>query len=364
MGLWQSSLETVGMNEDFWRAKRVLITGHTGFKGAWLCHWLAMLDADLAGYALAAPVEPNLYVQSDVAASGIRSVVGDIRDRQSLKSLIEDFRPEIVFHMAAQSLVRPSYEDPLETLTTNIIGTAVLLDVVRLSGLSCTVINVTSDKCYENREWCWPYRENDPMGGHDPYSASKGCAEIVASSFRHSFFSDGTVKLASVRAGNVLGGGDWSEARLIPDIVRAHCDGTAMVIRAPDAIRPWQLVLEPLSGYMLLAERLHMGEHNLAEGWNFGPSLESVRPVRWVIERFRELLGAGFELSLADNPPHEAQLLQLDCSKARHELQWEPKLGISECLEWTSDWYSAFLRGEDMKVLTRQQISEYCRLSA
>ena len=277
-----------GIDADFWRGRRVFLTGHTGFKGGWLALWLQRLGADVTGYALDPPTTPSLFAVARVGA-GMRSIINDIRDAETLAQAMREAQPEIVIHMAAQPLVRYSYQAPVETYATNVMGTVHLLEAVRQTDSVRAVVNVTSDKCYENREWVWGYRENEPMGGYDPYSNSKGCAELVTAAYRNSYFnpaqySQHGVALASARAGNVIGGGDWAEDRLIPDILRAIAAGEAVNIRSPHAIRPWQHVLEPLSGYLLLAQRLIEDGPAHAEGWNFGPSEEDARPVQWIVE--------------------------------------------------------------------------------
>lgn len=288
------------MLANFWEGKRVLLTGHTGFKGGWLSLWLQSLGANVTGYALLPPTQPSLYEVARVG-DGMYSHIADIRDLDRLVAVMRETRPEIVIHMAAQPLVRYSYVNPVETYATNVMGTVNLLEAVRQVGGVRVVVNVTSDKCYENREWIWGYREHDPMGGYDPYSSSKGCAELVAAAYRNSFFNPeafGThgVALASVRAGNVIGGGDWAEDRLIPDFMRAIMAGRAVVIRSPHAIRPWQHVLEPLSGYLLLAQHLWTDGPAFAEGWNFGPVDEDAKPVEWIVEQLTGLWGGGCRL--------------------------------------------------------------------
>jgi CDP-glucose 4,6-dehydratase len=346
----------------FWRGRRVLVTGHTGFKGSWLCLWLQSLGAEVTGLSLAPATSPNLFDAARVG-EGMVSLIGDIRDAGAVREAFATSRPEVVLHLAAQALVRPSYADPVDTFATNVVGTATVLDAARADGVRA-VVSVTSDKCYENREQVWGYREDDPMGGHDPYSASKGCAELVTASFRRSYFSsrDGA-QLASGRAGNVIGGGDWSVDRLIPDIVRAFSVGEPVVIRSPDSLRPWQHVLEPLAGYLLLAERLVVDGARFAEGWNFGPADTDARPVRWIVERMAERWGAGATWRVEPSGLHEARLLKLDCSKAHADLGWSPRLALSDTLDWLIDWYRAHLDGADMRAVTLGQIDRFRALA-
>ncbi|WP_109478937.1 CDP-glucose 4,6-dehydratase [Paraburkholderia sp. C35] len=354
------------MNAHWWRGKRVLITGHTGFKGTWLSLWLRSLGADVTGFALSPSTQPSLFELAR-AADGIRSEIGDIRDPSVVATLMADAQPEIVFHLAAQPLVRYSYEHPIETYHTNVLGTVHLLDAVRRVSSVRAVVNVTSDKCYENREWVWGYREQDPMGGFDPYSNSKGCAELVTSAFRNSYFPAGDYSehrcaIASARAGNVIGGGDWAEGRLIPDILRAIAAGEPVQVRSPRAIRPWQHVLEPLSGYLLLAERLHDEGAAYAEGWNFGPSDTDVRTVEWIVERMTRRWGdgAGWIIDEGDHP-HEAAHLKLDSSKARQVLGWTPRWSLDETIHRIVDWHRAWVDGGDMRACTISQIEDYMR---
>ena len=352
------------MNPDFWRGKRVFMTGHTGFKGSWLSLWLQQLGAEVTGYALQPPTNPSLFEVADVAKR-MTSIIGDIRDPEALNKAMSDAEPDIVIHMAAQPLVRYSYVNPVETYSTNVMGTVHLLEAVRKNHSVRAVVNVTSDKCYENREWVWGYRENEPMGGFDPYSNSKGCAELVASAYRNSFFNptrfgEHHVALASVRAGNVIGGGDWADDRLIPDILRAIAENRPVVIRSPHAIRPWQHVLEPLSGYLQLAQKLHEEGIAYAEGWNFGPNDEDARPVQWIVERLTQQWGEGASWQLDEgNHPHEAHYLRLDCSKAKMRLDWQPRWHLDRALEAIVDWQRAYLTGQNMHEYTLKQIAVY-----
>lgn len=352
------------MNPNFWNDKKVFITGHTGFKGSWLSLWLQHMGAEVKGYSLSIPTNPSLFEVAEVA-EGMISEEGDIRDFPQLLKSIAEFKPEIVFHMAAQPLVRFSYDDPLTTYSTNVMGTVHLLEAVKQVGGVKAVVNITSDKCYENREWVWGYRESDPMGGYDPYSNSKGCAELVAASYRQSFFSKETYAqhgcaVASVRAGNVIGGGDWAEDRLIPDILSAFGEGRAVEIRNPNAIRPWQHVLEPLSGYLLLAERLYRDGMVFAEAWNFGPREEDAQPVQWICEKLSECWGAGSDWSLSDGEhPHEAHYLKLDCSKAKMRLGWQPVWDLEQTLARIVVWHKSWLADSAVKQHTLEEIKEY-----
>lgn len=341
-----------------WRGRRVLITGHTGFKGSWLSLWLHALGAEVTGFALPPPGDPSLF-----AAARTSDLVdhneGDVRDLIAVRAVVEASRPEVIFHLAAQPLVRLSYREPVETYATNVMGTVHLLEAARRAPGVKAIVCVTSDKCYENREWVWPYRESDPMGGHDPYSSSKGCAELVAAAYRSSFFAQGP-GLATVRAGNVIGGGDWAADRLIPDLVRAFEAGASPLIRSPDAVRPWQHVLEALGGYLKIAERLLAGERQFADAWNFGPADDDTRPVSWIVERMRTAWG-GAPQSKADHGSrvHEAGLLRLDCSKARAALGWRPALNLETALDWIVAWHKAAGAGEDARAITLKQIADY-----
>jgi CDP-glucose 4,6-dehydratase len=353
------------VNSDFWRKRRVLITGHTGFKGSWLALWLQGMGADVTGYALPPPTEPSLFDVAGVG-KGMESVIGDIRDLQRLERALSNTRPEIVIHMAAQALVRLAYDHPVETFDTNIMGTVHVLEAVRRCGQVRVLINITSDKCYENREWVWGYRENEPMGGHDPYSSSKGCAELVTEAYRKSYFSAaGTDRtaVATARAGNVIGGGDWAKDRLVPDIMKALKRREDPIIRFPEAIRPWQHVLEPLCGYLTLAEGLWANPERFSGAWNFGPSDDEAQPVSWVVENLTQLWGDGatWKTDQKENP-HEAHYLKLDSSKARTLLNWKPRLDLSESLAWVVAWYRGYAAGEDIRRITQSQIADYEKL--
>jgi CDP-glucose 4,6-dehydratase len=357
-------VEGVEMNAVFWRGKKVFLTGHTGFKGSWLSLWLQQMGAQVTGYALQPPTNPSLFEVADVARD-MTSIIGDIRDAEALSRAMCKAAPDIVIHMAAQPLVRYSYANPVETYATNVMGTVHVLEAVRQSPSVRAVVNVTSDKCYENKEWVWGYRENEPMGGFDPYSNSKGCAELVASAYRNSYFNpakyvDHRVALASVRAGNVIGGGDWAADRLIPDILRSISAGQPVVIRSPHAIRPWQHVLEPLSGYLLLAQKLYEKGAVYAEGWNFGPNDEDAKPVQWIAEHLTRLWGEGASWALdSGNHPHEAHYLKLDCSKAKMRLDWQPRWHLDHALEMIVSWQRTWLAKQDMRSVTIEQIEQY-----
>jgi CDP-glucose 4,6-dehydratase len=347
------------MGRDFWRGRRVLITGHTGFKGGWLSLWLQSMGAEVHGYALAAPTDPNLFSAAGVGAGMASSTMGDIRDAAALATTFGAVHPEVVFHLAAQALVRASYQQPVETFAVNVMGTVNVLEAVRTQPEVRAVVNVTSDKCYENREWGWGYRETDPMGGHDPYSASKGCAEIATAAYRRSFMQARGVALASARAGNVIGGGDWAADRLIPDFLRAIDAGRTLTIRSPNATRPWQHVLDPLSGYLMLAERLTTEGQAFAEAWNFGPADEDAQPVHWILDTLAELHPGVRWACDAAPQPHEAEFLRLDSSKARLRLGWKPRWVLRDVLARTLAWHRAWREGRDMRAATLAQIAEY-----
>jgi CDP-glucose 4,6-dehydratase len=356
------------MTPEFWRKKRVFLTGHTGFKGSWMALWLQNLGAELTGFALKPHSLPSLFAEANIA-DGMHSINGDIRDLPSLQKAMNAAQPEIVIHMAAQSLVRFSYQNPVETYATNVMGTVHLLEAVRNTPGINAVVNITTDKCYENREWVWGYRENEPMGGYDPYSNSKGCAELVSAAYRSSFFNPDShahhgVALATVRAGNVIGGGDWAENRLLPDILAAFEQGKTVSIRNPRAVRPWQHVLEPLRGYLLLAERLYNHGPTYAEGWNFGPNDEDAKPVGWIVEKVAKMWGNDAQWQIdAGEHPHEANYLKLDISKARNRLDWHPALRVDDALQLTIDWSKQRKIVADIRKLTLEQINAYQKLT-
>lgn len=346
------------MNPDFWRGKRVLLTGHTGFKGSWLSLWLQAMGAELKGLALDPPTTPSLFVEANVA-QGMVSQIGDIRDYDTVLKAVSEFKPEIVIHMAAQPLVRYSYKNPIETYATNVMGTVHLLEAIRQTGTTKVVVNVTTDKCYENKEWVWGYREDEPMGGFDPYSSSKGCSELVTAAYRRSYFAETGIALASARAGNVIGGGDWAEDRLVPDILRAFENNQPVVIRNPNSTRPWQHVLEPLSGYLTLAEKLWHEPKAYAEGWNFGPKDEDAKPVGWIVERMASKWGnASWRIDDGDHP-HEANYLKLDISKAKQRLMWTPRWGLDTALNQIVEWHQGWLAKADVRALSLTQINQY-----
>ncbi len=348
------------MNQNFWRNKRVLLTGHTGFKGSWLSLWLSQKGARVTGYALAPPTQPSLYALAGVDQD-IESIEGDIRDRDAVANAVSNTDPDIVLHLAAQSLVRDAYLHPLETFDTNVLGTANLLAALQNSDRAKAVVVVTSDKCYENQEWPWGYRENESMGGHDPYSASKGCAELVTASFRRSYFNEAnSASVASARAGNVIGGGDFSTDRLVTDIVASIVAGKPVLIRKPDAVRPWQHVLEPLHGYLLLAEALCEYGHDFAEGWNFGPLDEDVRPVSWICDELTQRWGNDASWIVDEHHhPHEATYLKLDSSKARQRLKWSSKLRLETALDRIVEWHRTALNDGDIRTHTLKEIQSY-----
>ncbi|WP_236252946.1 CDP-glucose 4,6-dehydratase [Echinicola sp. 20G] len=345
---------------SFWKGKKVFLTGHTGFKGSWLSLWLQSLGADVKGYSLAAPTNPALFNEAKVAG-GMQSEDGDIRDLERLKASMRAFNPDVLIHMAAQPLVRLSYKEPIDTYMTNVIGTANVLEAARHCSHLKAIVSVTTDKCYENREWHWGYRENEAMGGHDPYSSSKGCAELVTSAYKRSFFHDqGSAAIASARAGNVIGGGDWAEDRLVPDILKAFEKKEEVIVRNPIATRPWQHVLEPLSGYLVLAEALYHHGSKYAEGWNFGPQDQDCKTVEWILNTMVDLWGEGASWKLDEQAnPHEAQLLKLDCSKAAYELKWTPNWHVGDTLERIINWHQSWLEGADVQALCLEEIKSY-----
>lgn len=348
------------MTPSFWKGRRVFVTGHTGFKGGWLCLWLKQLGAEVTGYALAPATEPSLFVVANVA-DGMNSVIGDIRDREKLAETLSDSKPEVVIHMAAQALVRYSYQHPVETYEVNVMGTVNLLEAVRNCESVRSVLVITSDKCYENQEREAGYSEDEAMGGYDPYSNSKGCTELVVSAYRQSFFSDEQrVAVATARAGNVIGGGDWSEDRLIPDMVQSFVAGKAVPIRNPKSVRPWQHVFEALHGYLLLLENMEKEPQNFAQAWNFGPEDSDTKDVAWIVENFAsDWADADWHIERDAENLHEAHILRLDCSKARRELNWRSVVDLELALEWIAHWYRSYYNQEDILALSKQQLKEF-----
>ncbi len=350
---------------SFWKDKRVFVTGHTGFKGVWLCHLLHSLGAKLSGYSLAPNTDPNMFTLTSLEGL-MDHHIGDLRDFASLKKCIEDFNPDIVFHLAAQPLVRASYKDPIATYEVNVLGTLHVFEALRLINRPTTIINVTTDKCYHNKEWDYPYRENDALGGYDPYSNSKACSELVTlcyndSFFKHTLGTQNRIALASARAGNVIGGGDWAEDRLVPDCVRAVMQDQTVTVRSPHAVRPWQHVLDPLSGYVLLAQKVYENPQAYIGSWNFGPSHLDFKTVSWVVEKTVHALGGRWEILNADQKGvHEANYLTIDSSKAIKHLKWMPRLTIDQAMGWTAEWYNGFLsNATHTKDITYKQIKEF-----
>jgi CDP-glucose 4,6-dehydratase len=351
------------MNAEFWSGKRVFLTGHTGFKGGWLSLWLQSLGAHVVGYGLGPPTQPAMFDLARVA-EGMTCVSGDVRDREHLQRTMARHQPEIVFHLAAQPLVRESYRNPVDTFATNVMGTVHALEAVRHVEGVRAVVCITSDKCYENREWLWGYREYEPMGGLDPYSSSKGCAELATKAYRHSFLhDDGNIAVATARAGNVIGGGDWASDRLVPDILRSLAKGERVVIRNPQAIRPWQHVLDPLNGYLTLGEHLYRNGKDFSESWNFGPPPSNARSVAWLVDYLQSLLGApGSWQQDERSHPHEDIHLTLDSSKARLRLNWRAHLELPTALEWVVEWIRALQGGSDMRDVTQAQINGFMNI--
>ncbi|MEH6544546.1 MAG: CDP-glucose 4,6-dehydratase [Porticoccaceae bacterium] len=352
-------MENVVVTPDFWRGKRVFLTGHTGFKGGWLSLWLQSMGAEVHGYALNPSTETNFFTVADVSKRMASSEIADIRDMEKLRDVMQAARPEIVFHLAAQPLVHYSYDQPVETYEVNVMGVVHVLESVRATPGVKAVVNVTTDKCYENREWQRGYREDDAMGGYDPYSSSKGCSELVSAAYRRSFLESAGIALATARAGNVVGGGDWAKDRLIPDFLRAMDAGITLDIRSPQSTRPWQHVLDPLSGYLRLAESLFIHGESFAEGWNFGPSDEDARSVSWIIDRLAEI---GVDVKWQCNnsgQPYEANYLKLDSSKARAQLNWQAQWPLHTALGKTVEWHQAWKSGNNMKEFSLDQIDQY-----
>jgi CDP-glucose 4,6-dehydratase len=352
-------VEGLEVTPDFWRGKRVFVTGHTGFKGGWLALWLARLGAEVHGYSLAPPTEPSFFAVCGLASRLASHRIDNVLDLPALSEAMRVARPEIVLHLAAQSLVRRSYEQPVDTFAVNVMGSVHLLEAVRRTPGVRAVVNVTTDKCYENREWVWAYRENEAMGGHDPYSSSKGCAELVTAAYRASFLAAAGVHVASARAGNVIGGGDWAADRLLPDFLRALDAAEMLTLRSPLAIRPWQHVLEPVCGYITLAEQLHQRGSDVAGAWNFGPDDSDARSVEWIVrELCRAVPGAAYRVDTKPQP-HEANYLKLDSSKAKAGLGWLPRWRLSDALARTLEWHQSWRHGEDMAERSLAQIAAY-----
>jgi len=349
------------IDRKFWSGKSVFVTGHTGFKGSWLCLWLQSLGARVVGYALE-PASPLDLFELAFVSKGMESHFGDVRNLELFMSTMQAARPEIVIHLAAQALVRPSYENPVETYSTNVMGTVHVLESTRRTEGVKAVVIITSDKCYENHEWVWGYREDEAMGGYDPYSSSKGCAELVTAAYRRSFFSDSLhgAGVASARAGNVIGGGDWAKDRLVPDIMRAFLDNRPAEIRSPASVRPWQYVLDPLNGYLMLAERLYQNRGEFSTGWNFGPIESEMRPVSWIADELARRWGASARwICRPGEHPHESLSLKLDCAKARHYLGWSPRVSMSAALDWTVEWYRGYQSGADVKQIVLREIERF-----
>jgi CDP-glucose 4,6-dehydratase len=354
-------MEGLGVNKAFWQDKKVFLTGHTGFKGGWLALWLQSLGANVCGYALTPPTTPNFFTVANISKQLINSTIADIRDAASLDKALIQAEPDIVFHLAAQPLVRQSYANPVETYSTNVMGTVNLFEAVRKAPSVKVVVNITTDKCYENREWVWPYREDEAMGGYDPYSSSKGCSELITAAYRQSFLAKEGVAVATARAGNVIGGGDWAVDRLIPDFLHAIGANERLVVRSPNAVRPWQHVLEPLSGYLILAENLYSKGENFAGAWNFGPSDRDARTVGWIVEHLvANTPNATWEID-ANPQLHEANYLKLDSSKARAQLGWQSRWDLETALSKIINWHQHWLVGEDMNQYSLAQIAEYQR---
>lgn len=354
--------KTAQVNPAFWKGKKVFLTGHTGFKGSWISLWLQTMGAIVKGYSLNPPTIPSLYFEANVG-DNMDSQIADIRDLDVLKKSMISFNPDVLIHMAAQPLVRLSYLEPVETYTTNVIGTVNVLEAARYCTNLKAIVSVTTDKCYENREWDWGYRENEPMGGHDPYSNSKGCAELVTSAYRNSFYySADTASIATARAGNVIGGGDWAEDRLIPDILKAFEKSQPVVIRNPLSTRPWQHVLEPISGYLILAEHLYQNGDEFDQAWNFGPKEDDCKPVNWILDKMVSEWGKGASWELDNNSnPHEAGSLKLDCSKAAAKLNWQPIWNLEHTLDLIVNWHQDWRAEKNMNQKCLQEIANYMK---
>ena len=353
------------INPQFWKGKKILLTGHTGFKGSWMSLWLQELGTELVGFSKSVPTQPSLYEEANIQ-DGMTSIFGDIRRYEDLERVIREYKPEIIIHMAAQSLVRKSYQEPIETFSTNVMGTLNVFEAVREIGKSCIIINVTSDKCYKNVGKTSGYVETDTLGGHDPYSSSKGCAELITSSYNNSFFDSNTnksnISIASVRAGNVIGGGDWSEDRLIPDIMKGVIKNSTIRIRNPKSVRPWQFVLEPLQGYLLLTEKLAENSSEYNQAWNFGPNERDAKDVSFLIQKITEEWKDEINFEYETSEIFEEKLLILNSNKANKKLGWHPKMSLELTVKWIVEWYKKYKEGEDMKKITEEQIKKYSQL--
>jgi CDP-glucose 4,6-dehydratase len=364
VGQWQGAVENVEMNPGFWRNKSVFVTGHTGFKGSWLSLWLSSAGAQVHGYSLPPPTDPSLFAVAGLQDVVTSHIVGDIRDMERLEHAMTAARPDIVLHLAAQPLVRYSYVEPVETYSVNVIGTVNVLEAVRKCSGVRAVINVTTDKCYDNKEWIWAYRESEPLGGNDPYSSSKACSEIITAAYRNSFLQQAGVAIATGRAGNVIGGGDWALDRLLPDFFRAVASGRTLEVRFPESTRPWQHVLEPLSGYLLLAERLWIDAARYATGWNFGPSDDDAWTVRRILDRLTSRIPGTAWRKVDGEHVHEAGYLKLDSSRARAELGWAPRWTLERALDMTIEWHEAWSRDAKMREVCLAQIAAYVQQRA
>ncbi|MEX3618290.1 CDP-glucose 4,6-dehydratase [Paenibacillus glucanolyticus] len=345
----------------FWAGKNVFLTGHTGFKGSWLSIWLQSMGARVTGYSLTPPTTPSLFELGNVEKILVESIIGDVTNLEMLRRSMQKANPDVIIHMAAQPLVRKSYEDPVQTYQTNVMGTVNVMEAARTCNSVRVILNVTTDKCYENQEWHWGYRESEPLGGFDPYSSSKACSELITSAYRRSFLESMNVRVATARAGNVIGGGDWAEDRLIPDLMRALTSGEQIQIRNPDAIRPWQHVLEPLSGYLLLCQQLYLVGEEYAQAWNFGPQENDARSVEWIVNQMISKWSSehpGYQVIKQDYK-HEANMLKLDCSKAMQELNWTPRWTLDRALDATIQWLEEYLKGRDIIELCKHQLAEY-----
>jgi|TARA_B110000259_G_C14029335_1_gene406060 CDP-glucose 4,6-dehydratase len=355
-------MENMEINYNFWRGRSVFLTGHTGFKGGWLALWLTEMGAKVYGYSLDATTSPNFFKIVNLKDKIENSTVGDIRNLSDLVKSIKEAKPSIIFHMAAQSLVRKSYDDPIDTYTTNVIGTVNVLEAVRKVDTVQAIVNITTDKCYENQEWSWPYRESDRLGGYDPYSSSKACSELATAAYRNSFLKRTEIKVATARAGNVIGGGDWAADRLLPDFFRSINNNEVLNVRSPHAVRPWQHVLDPLSGYLKLAEKLITNGNNFAESWNFGPDESGAKTVMWILNRISKKFANAKWIIEKQEEKHEATLLKLDISKAKSKLGWTPKWNVENAIDNTVEWHIAFQENEKISDFSIKQIKLYQNL--